>query len=65
MKKVLMLNGDPHEKGCTYTALRELERALQKHESGRKFIGLAKRLSPAALPAADAAKRGDAYLRTA
>ena len=26
--KVLLLNGSPHEKGCTYTALREVETAL-------------------------------------
>ncbi len=31
MKKVLLLNGSPHEKGCTYTALCALEAALQKH----------------------------------
>ena len=27
--KVLLLNGSPHEKGCTYTALHEMERVLQ------------------------------------
>ena len=26
--KVLLVNGSPHEKGCTYTALREAEKAL-------------------------------------
>ena len=26
--KVLLLNGSPHEKGCTYTALREMERVF-------------------------------------
>ena len=28
MKKVLLINGSPHAKGCTYTALREVETAL-------------------------------------
>mgnify|MGYP000060473215 CR=1 FL=1 len=42
MKKVLMLNGSPHEKGCTYTALRELERALQKHGIGTEIHWLGK-----------------------
>ena len=28
--KVLMLNGSPHEKGCTYTALMEVAGALEK-----------------------------------
>ena len=26
--KVLLINGSPHEKGCTYTALREVEKTL-------------------------------------
>ena len=29
--KVLMINGSPHEKGCTYTALHEIEKKLQEH----------------------------------
>ena len=24
--KVILVNGSPHEKGCTYTALREVEK---------------------------------------
>ncbi len=28
--KVLLVNGSPHQKGCTYTALEEVARALQK-----------------------------------
>ena len=28
--KVLMLNGSPHEKGCTYTALMEVAGELEK-----------------------------------
>lgn len=27
--KVLLLNGSPHEKGCTYTALSEVAAALE------------------------------------
>lgn len=27
--KVLLLNGSPHEKGCTYTALEEIRRTLE------------------------------------
>ena len=29
--KVLLFNGSPHAQGCTYTALREVEKTLQKH----------------------------------
>lgn len=28
--KVILVNGSPHAKGCTYTALKEVEKALQK-----------------------------------
>ncbi|MBQ7785706.1 MAG: flavodoxin family protein [Clostridia bacterium] len=28
--KVLLINGSPHEKGCTYTALKEIEKTLQE-----------------------------------
>ena len=27
--KALLINGSPHEKGCTYTALHEMEQVLQ------------------------------------
>ncbi|MBQ8406394.1 MAG: flavodoxin family protein [Clostridia bacterium] len=29
--KVLLINGSPHEKGCTYTALKEVEKALNEN----------------------------------
>ena len=29
--KVLLLNGSPNAKGCTYTALREIANTLGKH----------------------------------
>lgn len=28
--KVLMVNGSPHEKGCTYTALEEIAKTLEE-----------------------------------
>ena len=27
--KILMINGSPHPRGCTYTALHEMEQVLQ------------------------------------
>ena len=36
--KVLLVNGSLHEKGCTYTALAEVEKALR--ENGMKRTGL-------------------------
>ena len=32
--KVLLLNGSPHEKGCTYTALREVADTLEQKAGG-------------------------------
>lgn len=29
--KVILVNGSPHEKGCTYTALKEIEKSLNKN----------------------------------
>ena len=34
MGKILLINGSPHEKGCTYTALMEVKKALE--ECGRQ-----------------------------
>ena len=30
MKKVLLINGSPHKAGCTFTALEEIARQLEK-----------------------------------
>ena len=30
--KVILVNGSPHEKGCTYTALEEIQKTLEKNE---------------------------------
>ena len=30
--KVLLVNGGPHKNGCTYTALTEIEKELNKEE---------------------------------
>ena len=41
MKKVLLINGSPHEAGCTFTALSEIEASLKKHgiESDLLYLG--------------------------
>ncbi|MBO4897166.1 MAG: flavodoxin family protein [Clostridia bacterium] len=38
--KVLLVNGSPHEKGCTYTALCEVEKALKKHGIDSEILQL-------------------------
>ena len=38
--KVLLLNGSPHEKGCTYTALSEVARALESSGVSTEILWL-------------------------
>ena len=38
--KVLLLNGSPHEKGCTYTALREVAVTLEQNRIDTEIIQL-------------------------
>ena len=40
--KVLLINGSPHEKGCTYTALRELADTLEGHGIETVFMQIGK-----------------------
>ena len=41
--KVLLVNGSPHEKGCTYTALAEVEKSLHRAGIGTKWFQLGKK----------------------
>ena len=36
--KVLALNGSPHEKGCTFTAINLLAEELQRHEIETEIV---------------------------
>ena len=38
--KVLLVNGSPHEKGCTYTALREVDSTLEKNNIDTEILWL-------------------------
>ena len=60
--KVLMLNGSPHEKGCTYTALMEVAENLRKPESRRKSCMSAEIWFTAAWAAAPAPSWEDAFI---
>lgn len=41
--KVLLINGSPHEKGCTYTALQEVEKSLAQAGIETKWVYLGKK----------------------
>ncbi len=42
-KKVLLINGSPHEFGCTYTALKEIENELQLNQISTDILYLGKK----------------------
>ena len=42
MMKVLLINGSPHENGCTMTALKEVARVLEAEGVDTEFIQLGK-----------------------
>lgn len=43
MKKVLLVNGSPHEKGCTYTALNEVKKTLEAEGIEAEILWLGKK----------------------
>lgn len=38
--KVILVNGSPHEKGCTYTALKEVEKSLKNNDIDTEIFWL-------------------------
>lgn len=47
--KVLLLNGSPHMKGCTYTALMEIARTLEKHDIQWELVQVGSQTVPGCL----------------
>ena len=43
MSKILLINGSPNEKGCTYTALQELAASLEKNGVDSEILWLGKK----------------------
>ena len=43
MSKVLLINGSPNEKGCTYTALKEMIKIFEKNEVESELLYLVKK----------------------
>lgn len=50
--KALLINGSPHPKGCTYTALEELARTLEAEGIETEIVQAGRAESSAAVPAA-------------
>ena len=47
--KVLLLNGSPHHKGCTYTALMEIAKVLQNNEIETELLHIGAQVVPGCL----------------
>lgn len=56
--KVLLVNGSPHEKGCTYTALCEVEKALNKNGVETEIFHIGKKPIGGCMGCAACAKLG-------
>ncbi len=56
--KVMLVNGSPHEKGCTYTALAEVAKALQKQGVETEIFHIGKQSIAGCLGCGACAKLG-------
>lgn len=56
--KVLLINGSPNEHGCTYTALKEVEGVLKKHDVETEILYLGKKAIPGCIACQKCAETG-------
>ena len=56
--KVLLVNGSPHEKGCTYTALCEVGKTLEKHGIDTEILHLGTKPMPDCIACGTCSKTG-------
>ena len=62
--KVLLVNGSPHEKGCTYTALTEVAKTLKEEGIDTEIFWVGKSRLQGALLAEPVQRSGAARLMT-
>ena len=62
--KVILVNGSPHEKGCTYTALAEVASALEQEGIETDISGSVLKLLRAVLPVTAVPKLAAAFFMT-
>lgn len=58
--KILMINGSPHPRGCTYTALHEMERVLRAAGAEVQILTVGAEQIGGCVAAAAAVRPGDA-----
>ena len=59
--KVLLLNGSPHEKGCTYTALKEAADALMRHGIDTEIFWVGNKPVPGCIGCGSCKKTGHCF----
>lgn len=60
--KVILINGGPHEKGCTYTALKEVEKTLNKNEIETEIFWLGAKPVAACIGCGSCLKNGKCFI---
>jgi len=60
--KVILVNGSPHEKGCTYTALKEVEKSLNKNAVETEIFWLGNKPVAGCLGCGNCLKTGKCFV---
>ena len=61
--KVILINGSPKEKGCTYTALREIEKQLQKNNIETEIFWLGNKPISGCIGCGSCLKTGKCFMQ--
>lgn len=61
--KVILINGSPKEKGCTYTALREIEKQLQKNNIETEIFWLGNKPISGCIGCRSCLKTGECFMQ--
>ena len=60
--KVILVNGSPHEKGCTYTALKEIENTLNNQDIETEIFWLGNKPISGCLGCGSCLKTGKCFI---
>ena len=60
--KVILVNGSPHEKGCTYTALTEVQKTLEKNEIETEIFWVGNKSISGCLGCGNCIKTGKCFM---
>ena len=61
--KVILVNGSPHEKGCTYTALKEVEKSLNENDVETEIFWLGNKPIAGCIGCGSCLKTGECFVK--